>query len=49
MMNRLSLIRSAVSLGDAKTLIQRPASKRHSTHTPQARAARYCSQSQGAA
>jgi methionine-gamma-lyase len=39
MMNRLTLIRRAVSLGDAETLIQHPASMTHSTYTPQERAA----------
>lgn len=39
MMNRLSLIRRAVSLGDAETLIQHPASMTHSTYTPKERAA----------
>jgi len=39
MMNRLGLIRRAVSLGDAETLIQHPASMTHSTYTPQERAA----------
>ncbi|ADG09300.1 methionine gamma-lyase [Caulobacter segnis] len=38
MMNRLTLIRRAVSLGDAETLIQHPASMTHSTYTPQERA-----------
>ena len=38
MMNRLSMIRRAVSLGDAETLIQHPASMTHSTYTPQERA-----------
>lgn len=33
MMNRLSLIRRAVSLGDAETLIQHPASMTHSTYS----------------
>lgn len=39
MMNRLGLIRRAVSLGDAETLIQHPASMTHSTYTPEERAA----------
>jgi len=39
MMNRLTMIRRAVSLGDAETLIQHPASMTHSTYTPQERAA----------
>lgn len=39
MMNRLNLIRRAVSLGDAETLIQHPASMTHSTYTPEERAA----------
>lgn len=39
MMNRLHLIRRAVSLGDAETLIQHPASMTHSTYTPEERAA----------
>lgn len=39
MMNRLSLIRRAVSLGDAETLIQHPASMTHSTYAPEERAA----------
>lgn len=38
MMNRLGLIRRAVSLGDAETLIQHPASMTHSTYTPEERA-----------
>lgn len=38
MMNRLTLIRRAVSLGDAETLIQHPASMTHSTYTPKERA-----------
>lgn len=38
MMNRLTLIRRAVSLGDAETLIQHPASMTHSTYTSQERA-----------
>lgn len=39
MMNRLSMIRRAVSLGDAETLVQHPASMTHSTYTPEERAA----------
>ncbi|HJV43144.1 methionine gamma-lyase [Caulobacter sp.] len=39
MMNRLALIRRAVSLGDAETLIQHPASMTHSTYAPEERAA----------
>ena len=39
MMNRLQLIRRAVSLGDAESLIQHPASMTHSTYTPEERAA----------
>lgn len=39
MMNGLRLIARAVSLGDAETLIQHPASMTHSTYTPQERAA----------
>lgn len=39
MMNKLRLIRRAVSLGDAETLIQHPASMTHSTYTPEERAA----------
>lgn len=38
-MNRLGLIRRAVSLGDAESLIQHPASMTHSTYTPEERAA----------
>ena len=38
-MNNLSLIRRAVSLGDAETLVQHPASMTHSTYTPDERAA----------
>lgn len=36
-MNRLKLIQRAVSLGDAETLIQHPASMTHSTYTPEER------------
>ncbi len=39
MMNRLQLIRRAVSLGDAETLIQHPASMTHSTYSAEERAA----------
>lgn len=39
MMNRLQLVRRAVSLGDAESLIQHPASMTHSTYTPEERAA----------
>lgn len=39
MMNQLKLIRRAVSLGDAETLIQHPASMTHSTYTQEERAA----------
>lgn len=38
MMNRLDLIQRAVSLGDAESLIQHPASMTHSTYTPEERA-----------
>lgn len=37
MMNKLNLITRAVSLGDAETLIQHPASMTHSTYTPEER------------
>jgi len=37
LMNRLNLIRRAVSLGDAETLIQHPASMTHSTYTAEER------------
>lgn len=37
-MNRLDMIQRAVSLGDAETLIQHPASMTHSTYTPEERA-----------
>ena len=37
-MNRLRLIQRAVSLGDAESLIQHPASMTHSTYTPEERA-----------
>ena len=39
MMNRLTLIRRAVSLGDAETLIQHPASMTHSTYSREERLA----------
>jgi methionine-gamma-lyase len=39
LMNRLRLITRAVSLGDAETLIQHPASMTHSTYSPEERAA----------
>ncbi len=39
LMNRLTMIRRAVSLGDAESLIQHPASMTHSTYTPEERAA----------
>ncbi len=38
MMNKLELITRAVSLGDAETLVQHPASMTHSTYSPQERA-----------
>jgi methionine-gamma-lyase len=37
MMNQLKMIQRAVSLGDAETLIQHPASMTHSTYTPEER------------
>jgi len=37
MMNALKMIKRAVSLGDAETLIQHPASMTHSTYTPEER------------
>ena len=37
-MNELKLVKRAVSLGDADTLIQHPASMTHSTYTPEERA-----------
>ena len=37
MMNRLRIIQKAVSLGDAETLVQHPASMTHSTYTPEER------------
>ena len=39
MMNRLEMIQKAVSLSDAETLIQHPASMTHSTYTPEERMA----------
>lgn len=39
MMNRLSLIRRAVSLGDAESLVEHPASMTHATYTPEERLA----------
>lgn len=39
MMNQMKLIQRAVSLGDAETLIQHPASMTHSTYTAEERAA----------
>ncbi|MBO6897617.1 MAG: methionine gamma-lyase [Shimia sp.] len=39
LMNNLNLIQRAVSLGDAESLIQHPASMTHSTYTPEERAA----------
>ncbi|MEM9270105.1 MAG: methionine gamma-lyase [Pseudomonadota bacterium] len=39
LMNRLHMIQRAVSLGDAETLIQHPASMTHSTYSPEERAA----------
>lgn len=38
-MNRLQMVMRAVSLGDAETLVQHPASMTHSTYTPEERAA----------
>ena len=38
MLNRLNLIKRAVSLGDTETLIQHPASMTHSTYTPEEQA-----------
>jgi methionine-gamma-lyase len=43
MMNRLEMIQRAVSLGDAETLIQHPASMTHSTYTPEERAEHHIS------
>ena len=37
MMNKLEMIKRAVSLGDAETLIQHPASMTHATYTPDER------------
>lgn len=37
MMNALDMVKCAVSLGDAETLIQHPASMTHSTYTPEER------------
>jgi methionine-gamma-lyase len=37
MMNKLQMIQRAVSLGDAETLVQHPASMTHSTYTPEER------------
>ena len=37
-MNRLQMIQRAVSLGDAETLIQHPASMTHSTYTEEEQA-----------
>ena len=36
-MNKLELITRAVSLGDAETLVQHPASMTHSTYSPEER------------
>ena len=36
-MNRLKLAKLAVSLGDAETLVQHPASMTHATYTPEER------------
>ena len=38
-MNRLKLVTRAVSLGDAETLVQHPASMTHASYTPEERAA----------
>jgi methionine-gamma-lyase len=38
-MNRLKLVKRAVSLGDAETLVQHPASMTHATYSPEERAA----------
>ncbi len=38
LLDRLGLVQRAVSLGDAETLIQHPASMTHSTYTPEERA-----------
>ena len=39
LMNGLTMIQRAVSLGDAETLIQHPASMTHSTYSPEERSA----------
>jgi methionine-gamma-lyase len=39
MMNRLNLIRRAVSLGDAESLVEHPASMTHATYSPEERLA----------
>lgn len=39
MMNRLGMIRRAVSLGDAESLVEHPASMTHATYTPEERQA----------
>lgn len=39
MMNRVELVRRAVSLGDTESLVQHPATMTHSTYTPEERAA----------
>ncbi len=39
MMNRMELVRRAVSLGDTESLIQHPASMTHANYTPEERAA----------
>lgn len=39
MMNRLAMIRRAVSLGDAESLVEHPASMTHATYTPEERQA----------
>ncbi|WP_019960117.1 methionine gamma-lyase [Woodsholea maritima] len=44
-MNALNMIARAVSLGDAESLIQHPASMTHSTYTPEERAAHGISES----
>ena len=38
-MNRLKLVTRAVSLGDAETLVQHPATMTHATYSPEERAA----------
>jgi methionine-gamma-lyase len=45
MLNGLTLIKRAVSLGDAETLIQHPASMTHSTYTSEQQAAHGISRS----